>query len=51
MFDAPTSLPTARSSLLTTSTKYGLIFVGCPTGKLKSCHAIMYMYRSNLHIL
>ena len=35
MFESPTTLPTARSSSLAVSTKYGLTFVGCPTGILK----------------
>ncbi|XP_022793555.1 nuclear pore complex protein Nup214-like isoform X3 [Stylophora pistillata] len=32
MFESPKTLPTARSSLVAVSTKYGLTFVGCPTG-------------------
>lgn len=32
MFESPTTLPTPRSSLVAVSTKYGLMFVGCPTG-------------------
>ena len=34
MFEAPESLPTPRCSLLAVSSKFGLTFVGCPTGKL-----------------
>ncbi|XP_067016823.1 nuclear pore complex protein Nup214-like isoform X3 [Acropora muricata] len=32
MFESPQNIPTGRSSLLDTSSKYGLIFVGCPRG-------------------
>ena len=33
VFDSPSELPTGRTSLLATSSKYGVTFVGCPTGK------------------
>ncbi|XP_044180329.1 nuclear pore complex protein Nup214-like isoform X4 [Acropora millepora] len=32
MFESPQNIPTGRSSLLDTSSKYGLTFVGCPRG-------------------
>ena len=47
MFEAPESLPTPRCSLLAVSSKFGLTFVGCPTGKLHdwlySCSMISNM--------
>ena len=45
MFEAPESLPTPRCSLLAVSSKFGLTFVGCPTGKL---HDWLYHMISNV---
>ena len=46
MFESPTTLPTARSSLLAVSTKYGLTFIGCPTGILK----LLYILKWRMNI-
>ena len=48
MFEAPQSIPTLRSSLLAASSKYGLTFVGCPTGNsfvLKLANSLHFIFK------